>query len=580
MRSALLLMGVSLVLGGAASAQDRTIAIGRTQDPSQFSRQLPRDVADEVIAFFNRSGTIHFSGATRIPHSRGIDGDVAVLGGPVTVAGRISGSLFVVNGDLSLEPGAVIGGDVLVVGGTVDGASEAEIAGELRVYRDVLRYRRYGDELVYAPQRELPAWARRWRRSDYSRSHSGFYTALGGTYNRVEGVPILFGPRADLYVNDGLRFQGELLGVIRSGRNFELDNGDFGYRIRGEFVIGTRQSNVGLGMRLFDLYSSVEPWPLKDFEAGWAAFLLHRDYRDLYRRQGASAFASLRPSQGASLTFEAREERHHSGRARDPWTLFRSDEPWRVNPAITEGLLRSATASLRVDTRNDRRSPSAGFYFQADYEAGRLTGVTGDVDPRVPGAHPDLADGRLEFERVFVDARVYTRISPSGRVNARVAGGGWAGGEALPLQRRVSIGGPDPLSGFRFREFACGGESFAGGPALCDRVALAQVEFRTHFGFDIGPEWANDWGDMNEGERYEPFHVSGPDVVVFADAGYAWNVNGPGALSADRFPPLRNFRWDVGLGLDFGPIGFYLAKPIATADDRGLVFTARMGRRF
>ncbi|HWP37850.1 MAG TPA: hypothetical protein VNL18_09905, partial [Gemmatimonadales bacterium] len=531
MRSSLLVLTL-LALAAPAAAQDRTIVVGRSRSTDELVRQLPRDVADEVIQFFNRSGTFHFSGATRIPGSRGIDGDVAVLGGPVTLAGRISGSLVVINGDLVFEPGAVVGGDVLVVGGTVEGAARAEIAGELRAYRDVLRYRRYGDELVYAPQRELPAWARRWRRSDYSRSHSGFYTALGGTYNRVEGVPILFGPRADLFINDGLRWQGELLGVIRSGRNFELDNGDFGYRIRGEFVIGSRQSNVGVGLRLIDLYASIEPWPLKDFETGWAAFLLHRDYRDLYRRRGASAFASLRPTREASLTFEAREERHFSGEARDPWTLFRSDEPWRPNPAITEGLLRSATASLRVDSRNDRRAPSSGFYLLADYEAGRLSDVTGEVDPRLPGTHPDLADGRLDFERFFVDARLYTRISPSGRVNLRVAGGGWAGGEALPLQRRVSIGGPDPLSGFRFREFACGGAQFNGAPALCDRVALAQAEFRTHLGFDIGPEWANDWGDQEEGERYEPFHVSGPDVVVFADAGYAWNVNGANAITA------------------------------------------------
>ena len=52
-----------------------------------------------------------------------------MLGGPVTLAGRISGSLFVINGDVTFEPGAVVGGDVLVVGGTIEGQRNVAVAG-------------------------------------------------------------------------------------------------------------------------------------------------------------------------------------------------------------------------------------------------------------------------------------------------------------------------------------------------------------------------------------------------------------------------------------------------------------------
>lgn len=578
----------ALSMAGVAWAQDTTITIrpsGRGADGRLVLRQLPRDVAEEVVRFFNGPGTLHFSGVTRIPVGRGIDGDVAVLGGPVTVAGRISGGLVVVNGDVVFERGAVVGGDVIVVGGTVDGADEADIDGEIRAYRDPLRYRRTGDEIVYAPQREPPRWARTRRPlGDYRGSTSSFVISLGGTYNRVEGAPIVVGPRLDTRLNDGMRFQADARGIFRTGRDFSFKSGDFGYRARGELIFGGRYDNIGFGVRGYDLMNSVEPWPLKDYEAGWAAILLHSDYRDYYRRHGGALYTTLRVGRPFAFTLEGRDETQSSVEERDPWSLFRGDRQWRENPAITDGRYRSAVASFRFDTRNDRATPSSGMWVTGEVEVGEGKEITGTTDPNLvcvttPCVPPELQDGKLTYQRVFFDARSYLRVSPAGRLNVRVAGGGRVGGEALPLQRRFALGFPDPLPGYGFRQFSCGGESANGSPALCDRVLLGQVEFRTHLGFDFGPDWANDWGG-DENDRYEPFHVTGPDIVVFADAGRAW-MGGSGAdrIPMDRLPALSTFKGDIGLGLDLGPIGFYLAKALDQAD-RPVSFTVRMGRRF
>lgn len=567
-----------------ARAQDSTIIVrGRGAGEALPVRQLPRDVAEEVVRFFNGPGTIHFSGATRIPAARGVDGDVAILGGPVTIAGRISGALVVVNGDVIFERGAVIGGDVLTVGGTIEGANAADIAGEIRSYRDPLRYRRVGETIVYAPQRELPRWSR-WRRFGVGRgSTSSFLVALGGTYNRVEGAPIHLGPRVDLRLNDGMRFQGEAIGIFRTGRDFTFKEDDLGYRARGELVFGSRTSNLGVGVRAYDLTASVEPWPLKDYEAGWGAFLLHKDYRDWYRREGAGVYGILRFSRQTSLTVEGREERHFSLETRDPWTLFRSDQPWRENPPITDGRYRLATATFRMDTRNDRAYPSSGLLVTAEYEMGEGRDVTGALppDPDCVGPCPAYPfPDQLDYRRVFFDARTYMRLSPAGRLNLRLAGGGRLGGGPLPLQRRFALGYPDPLPGYDFREMSCGGAGLPGGPGLCERVLVAQAEFRTHLGFDFGPDWANVWDYQDEDERYEPFHVSGPDIVVFADAGRAWRTGtGPDRIPSDRLPALPTFKADLGLGLDFGPIGFYFARAVDTGG-RNVTFTVRMGRRF
>ncbi len=550
-------------------------------------RQLPRDVADEVIRLFNSESTLRFSGSTRIPTARGVDGDMAVLGGPVVVGGRVSGTLVVINGDVEFEPGAVVGGEVLVVGGTIRGADRASIEGEIRAYRDPLRYRRAGDRLVYSGDANpAPRWIQQRDWATGRGSETGVLFALGGTYNRVEGLPILFGPRADLRLSDESRLQAEAAAIFRT-TNISINGGDVGYRARAELVLGGRYSNVGLGIRGWDEVAPIESWPLKDFEVGWASFLLHRDYRDYYRHQGGSAYATLRLSQQTSVTAEYRDQREESLVARSPWTLFRTDEDWRPNPAVTDGYFRSVVGSFRIDTRNDRGTPTSGWLVTGEYENGRGREITGATLPCVAGScvDPAIVNGKLNFQRVGFDARTYLRLSPAGRLNLRAAGGGWVGGGPLPLQRRLELGYPDPLPGYSFRQFSCGGSALPalGQPALCDRALVLQAEFRTHLGFDFGPDWASDWGDAGD-EHYEPFHVSGPDLVVFADAGRAWSVSrngsaGPDIIPADELPALNTFKTDIGVGLDFGPLGLYLAKPLDHAD-RSVTFTVRMGRRF
>ena len=584
--AALVVLGVAR----AAWAQDTTITIRPSRAaPAPFvGRELPRDVADDAIRLFNAETTIRLAGSTRIPAGRGVDGDVAVLGGPVEVGGRVSGGLVVVNGNVTFDSGAVVGGPVLVVGGTVQGADLASIAGGIRAYQDPLRFRRDGDHLVYASERgfQPPRWLQQYGWAEDQTNEAGILLALDGTYNRVEGLPILFGPRTDLKVADQLRLQADATAIFRTS-DISFDNNDIGYRAHAELVAGNADRNVGLGLRGYDVVAPIESWPLRDMEVGWASFLFHRDYRDYYRRHGASLYATLRLSPALSFMAEGRDERESSLDARTPWTLFRTDETWRINPAVTDGKYRSVIASFRLDTRNDRVEPSGGWLVTGEYELAHGGDVTGDLGPYTcvafPCVNPALADGNLGYERMAFDARRYLRLSPTGRLDLRLAGGGWLGGEPLPLQRRVSLGYPDPLPGYGFRQFACGGSQLPGDPALCDRAVVAQAEFRTHLGFDFGPKWASDWGD-NGDEPYEPFHVSGPDLVVFADAGRAWSVArdgmaGPDEIPADKLPALSTFRTDVGVGLDFGPLGFYLAKPLDQAT-RAVTFTVRMGRRF
>ena len=584
---------LGLVLAGPLRAQDTTITIhptggGVVQRLSVY--QLPADVAARVVAFYNADSTLRLAGDARIPGAATVNADVAVLGGAAVVAGHIGGSLVVINGDLTFEPGATVAGDVLVVGGAITGQDSATVHGEVQAYRDPLPYRQLADgALVYAPTRGIaPRWIEQlgWGPPEHG-NRAGMLLALAGTYNRIEGLPVLFGPRTDLRVSDAARFQADALAIFRTS-DISFNTDDIGYRVHGELNVGGPDRGFGVGLRAYDVVAPVEPWPLKEFEVGWASFFFHRDYRDYYGRHGGGLFASWRISRAASVGAEFRDERESSLAARTPWTLFRTDETWRVNPAVSDGRYHALVASFRYDTRNDRGEPASGWLITGEYEVGRGTQLDGPDSVLVCGVAtgactaPAPAGGALDYQRMAFDARRYLRLSPSGRLNLRLAGGGWTGGGPLPLQRRLSVGYPDPLPGYGFRQFACDPRELPGEPALCDRALVAQAEFRTHLGLDFGPTWASDWGTGDE--EYEPFHVSGPDLVVFADAGRAWavarpGVSGPDVLPADGLPALSTYRTDLGIGLDFGPLGFYLAKPLDQAN-RSLTFTLRMGRRF
>jgi hypothetical protein len=73
--------------------------------------------------------------------------------------------------------------------------------------------------------------------------------------------------------------------------------------------------------------------------------------------------------------------------------------------------------------------------------------------------------------------------------------------------------------------------------------------------------------------------LSGPDFVVFGDAGQAWLVGtGPGRVSSGRLPGLDSWQADLGLGVDWGGFGVYLAKAVTAGQPVRL--TARLEHRF
>ncbi len=516
--------------------------------------------------------------------SRTVDGNVAVLNGPVTVAGTIRGSLVAINADVRFAPGARVDRDVIVVGGTITGADSATLGGEIVQQAELLRYHIAGDalELDREPEYDDTWWRRHRIRREWLRGEasSEFLYLASRTYNRVEGWSFVAGPRIHRPTSWGA-VQVDLFAVGRTASPLRWDNESVGHDASVEVQFG-RPIGVSLGGHVFDVVQPTEAWQLGDDETGLAAALLHRDYRDYYGRHGGEVFARIRAGTVADLTLAFSDEQWRNRPARDPWSLTNGSSPWRPNPVMDAGSVHLVSTRLRVDTRDRESSPFAGWYVNAEFEQGG--GMLARFGAPVATFAP-VSREPVWYSRGFVDLRRYNRIAPGLSFDLRVTTGGWLAGDPLPTQRRLGLGGPGTLPGFAFRSpapddmLACaGGFVQEGTPAQCDRVALAQVQLRSGFRFGA-------WRDDAHDDWWRPGINTRTSWVLFADAGRGWMVSdgaqgSPLRLGRNAFPPLDSYKVDVGAGVDFGNLGFYWAKAVNNAGDDPIRFFVRLRHRF
>lgn len=546
------------------------------------SQPLPRDIRREVVDRWNgaSANSVRSSERVSIDSAQHIRGDVIVRNGPLIVAGEVDGNVTALNSDVTIAPSARLDGDLLVVGGEVTGLSTARVAGRTRVYRQPLVYREDGDRLIGVDESgsdDTPWWHR------MELHHQGNWSDVlrvvqAGPYNRVEGLPIQLGPALQRLTPWG-SIRLDASAIVRTGSSFGAGGSDIGDNFRIEVRAG-RGRGVGIGTNLFSVVDPIESWQLSDREVGLAAFVARRDYRDYYQRHGGNAFVTLYGTRDVSLTGSFGEERWSSRLVRNPFTLFNSDDPWRANLRVDEGLFHIATTSFKFDTRSDPTDPWAGWFVDANLEYGRGTYTSAPVfvTSRLVALNAGTA-----YTRGFLDIRRYNRLGPLQQVNLRLVLAGWIDGDPLPLQRRFSVDGPGTLPGYDFRSARAGPDVGAcnaaivtlARPPLCDRIALTQIEYRRDLGINITSLW-EDWPHHYQTSRGD---VS---LVAFFDAGRGWIV-GPTrdelTLGSGEFPRVSSFRSDFGLGLDFGGIGIYGAKAIA-ASTEPMNFFVRLQHRF
>ncbi|MBI4544064.1 MAG: BamA/TamA family outer membrane protein [Gemmatimonadetes bacterium] len=544
------------------------------QEKAAAEPELSAEIAFEIVEFYNRPATIRLAGASRLAPGSEVLGDVAVLGGPFVLGGRVRGRVVVINGNVQLESGAEITGDLLVVGGGARGLENAAVGGTVSIFGEPLRFRLQDGSIVAQDPRPGEPGISAGR--DFTFGRTDFTVIARRGYNRVEGLPVTFGPRLTLGGSNPTRLEALL--IYRTVAGLRLDSDELGYTLRGEQFLGGRRA-ARLGLILHSETLPIEDWGLSDRENSLATFLLHRDYRDHYQRVGWSAYLRLAPrgrSYDASLEYA--EERHEMLAARGPWALVDNDEEWRPQPAVAEGRLRSLAARLAYDTRNQGADPSAGWYVRARLERGLGGSLRQELGPDPATGEPIFEDrpANDHFLDGLLDLRRYARMGPRSKLGVRALLAGSLDGKALPPQRQHALGGEGSLPAYALLSFDCGARrrsASAGDEEFypfygCDRLALVQLEYQATLPMPrrLGP--------LRLGHELDLGDTFG--WVLFFDAGRAWTE--PEARSGRGAGP-SDFAADAGLGLRLGRLGFYWAIPLA-GSGQGLNFFVRLGPRF
>ena len=568
-----------------------------------YESDLPSDVEDWVVEYVNDPKTIRFTGPLPFWSNFQIDtgkvttGNIAVLRASISIAGTVEGNLVVVNGDLHFEHGGKVTGNVTVVGGRVEGkyAVATNIGGTLAVYGTSLSYVVDGRKIRLRRRGSGGSGAV----SRVSRiGDTDFKVRFGRTYNRVEGLPVTFGPLFRTGGSNPLR--AKMFAIWRTESGDLRDRDELGYDVDfQQFLGGYRRYSIGVRAR--SVIQPIEDWLLTDLENALSAFLLHRDYRDYYERRGWSGYLTAQvPSTALALRLEYLKEDHGFAPVEGPWSLRSNGEPWRPQPRVAEGELHAVEGRLTLDTRNDVEDPSTGWWIQTRV----LRGVGGslsiprseDYDRERSGlVRPREVD--TGFTSGFLDLRRYNRAGPRTQLNLRVVLGGSLTESPLPPQFQRALGGGEGwISGRHPFPGDCGARarevSLPSGGSIrtdlvppylnygCDRIALFQMEFGGAFGWDIGigPDNEGDWDEEDWG--WNAVAGGSPRWVAFFNAGRGWAFKEGGGSDPDR--PDTKIMMDLGLGFLLNEsLGIYAAVPLNKDNPESDVrFFVRLDRRF
>jgi len=574
----LALLALSACPPARLAAQDSVIVID-PDAPVADSLQnggLPADVLNELLATFRDSTVLRLNGPFTVPTGSTMLGRVAVYRGEVVVAGTVDGPLTVVNGDLAVRRGGRITGAVLVAGGKFTADSGSSVPLPARVYWDAAPVVRQSDGTLALrePHRTLGQLAQAQATFNYGRLKTTLYLGTNTTYNRSEGLGIVLGPSFEYPASASVVGKLELRAIIRTASDLTGSRSDLGWVARTDWRLG-KSHPVAIGARFYSLINGIEDQTLPREEIGWYSVLFERDYRDYYQGQGVAGTFTTGVIPHLRFQGSVKYEYQTSVLANDPWALFNNQQPWRPNPLVDDGHYTLVNLGLDLDTRPKGQETPSGWWARVGYE----WGGSADVAPAsLPATvRPALPADGYNYSRLTLDVRRYNRLSPNIGLNFRLWAGGWIGGDPLPIQRRLSLGGLDMVPGLPFRSLTCAPAGFTDPSevALCDRLIVTQAEFRHRFDVRFG--FHTQGTDDNRPPRF--IGLSEVYLVGLADAGIPWLVgNGPGQLPSDRIPVLSEWKADLGAGLDLGGIGFYFAKSVTGPEPVQVFF--RLQRRF
>lgn len=434
----------------------------------------------------NKNNVLRFKGDASIDDDERIDGDVLILDGDLKIDGEVDGDVLAIFGDIDLGSSAYVKGDVISVNGKVWSDDDSDVRGDIVVTNIPIDDQ---DEGVTIKKREKRNYHKKSAKKESWPDDSN--EVVYADYNRVDGLTLgMQFPQRGWWANKDHHFA--MLG--KGGYSFASK--------RWQYQLGLERWTSGdfrfsIGGNIYDMTDTQDRWLICDNENSLAAFFIKEDFRDYYNREGFSLYAGQNFGKRIKITGSYQDDNFRNIGKQTNWALFGGKKDFRQNPLAlpfeymqANGFdaplnIKSVSAKLTLDTRNNRNRPSKGWFINAFAELAN-----------------EQFDNAYSFERYIIDVAHYFPLSWDEHITMHLRGGTSTG--ILPPMYWFDLGGISSLRGMRFKDMTG------------DRMVLGNMEYHLRA------------GDGN---------FLGMDLILFIDSGLAWFAN-------EEMPGIAN-AWPV-----------------------------------
>ena len=403
---------------------------------------------------------IQYVGDLTIDPGEVVDGDVVVMQGNLSISGLVLGDAIVSLGDAFVDSGGVVKGDLVTWKGKIYVDPDGYVEGEQVEQRllDLPFKKKNFDVGVsdYDADEEYDYYDKDDFEYEYKFEYDGdVHDEFVGpvlSYNKVDGFFLgLEIPKViDASIPDHVI---NLHGY--GGYGFSNDRWQYYGEIDKEYF---RDYRLEFGFEGHNITDTEDNWIIKNYENSIAAFILHEDFRDYFYRSGYGAHIGLRTPVGIRLQLKYLYDDYEADDNNTNWALFGNKKDFLPNfgflgsgANIIEGNMRSVIAEGSMKMKN------IDFQIAGSYEK----------------AGEDF-NGDFNFTRYIVEMKGRAEITDYEAIVYRLKLGGSENG--LPPQKAFTLGGLSTLRGFDHKEF------------IGEQMALFNLEYRV-FGSKHSRHW-------------------------------------------------------------------------------------------
>lgn len=437
---------------------------------------------NEIYSSF-LSPLFRFKGETEIDVNDYIEGNVLVQDGNLIIKGKIKGNILVENGDVILKDGSEVIGDIFTTNGEIKISEKAKFEGKT-----------YENFSMLAEIDRITSYDRKKHRQELK--YRRFYEEYPGIDNlylefeRVSGfkLGLIYPRKISNILNKPIAIYGYGAYTTKSHRWI------FSVGIDRKILSMNENFYILTGVNLYSTIGTKDNWLISPNANTISALLWNNDYRDYFKIEGFTFNVEFILSSNSNLKLFYSNDSYLSEMTRYiKYASWNKKRPFRENPEVYEGNLKSLAANLKYDN------------FQL-IEGFKRSGIAFEI-----GFEKELGNMRYSI----LTAELKARISLSGYDNFGLRLKIGTSDKILPKQKSFEIGGFGTLYAFPFK-------SFEG-----NKMLLANFEYIIENATDIF-DFVN--------------------LFIFFDAGYTNNQEGK-ITSGFKIDNLNKIKSDFGFGL-------------------------------